>query len=247
MSCRAHDEALKIQYATSRARAAGKSWGGRPTHSSRCCVVVLLFSRRVRHTFFLLASTGRGFVNTHSIPLSQHDSDSHRPPHPPPLFLIRRMASSSSQSPPPEPHHLQDDDDAVLSSLLLDLGRGYDGEQEVEDEQDVEALAVESAPAQAFDARAYHQLASEYYAQPLLLTGGELTVAQWPKLRVGEEGTRTLLQKVLDSCRVCRVTIPPLVVEEEGKEEADGKKKPRLATLQEKEIEVRALLRRVRE
>ena len=149
------------------------------------------------------------------------------------------MASSSSPSPPAE-HHVQDDD-AVLSSLLLDLGRGYDDEQEVEDEQDIPSTAIEHAPAQAFDARAYHQLASEYYAQPLLLTGGEPTVAQWPQVQVDEEGTRALLSKALDSCRVCRVTVPALVLGEE-EEEADGVKKPRLATLQEKDIEVRAVV-----
>lgn len=117
----------------------------------------------------------------------------------------------------------------------------------MEDERDISSTAVESAPAEAFDARAYHQLASEYYAQPLLLTGGQPTVAQWPKVQLDGEGTRTLLKKTLDSCRVCRVRVPALVVGEEGKEEADGKKKPRLATLQEKDIEVRAVVVRGRE
>ena len=57
---------------------------------------------------------------------------------------------------------------------------------------------------------------------------------------MGEEGTRIILAKALDSCRVCRVRVPALVVGEEG--EADSRKKPRLATLQEKDIEVRAML-----
>jgi len=54
VSCRAHDEALKLQYATwvklGKAGAAGKSWGGRPRLASRCCVVVLLlFFTRSSH------------------------------------------------------------------------------------------------------------------------------------------------------------------------------------------------------
>lgn len=172
-----------------------------------------------------------------------HHNDSDLPPLSSSPTTFRGMASSSSSpSPPPAEHHHLQDDDAVLSSLLLDLGRGYDDEQEVEDEHDISSTAVEHAPALGFDARAYHQLASEYYAQPLLLTGGEPTVAQWPQVQVGEEGTRTILAKALDACRVCRVRVPALVVGEEGDEEADGKKKLRLATLQEKDIEVRAVL-----
>ena len=71
------------------------------------------------------------------------------------------MASPSSPLPPAELHHMQDDDDAVLTSLLLDLWRGYDDEQEQKVEQDEEATAIEYAPAR----RAYRRLASEYYTQ----------------------------------------------------------------------------------
>ena len=58
-------------------------------------------------------------------------------------------------------------------------------------------------------------------------------------MQAGEEGTRILVAKAMDACRVYHVTVPPLVVGEE-----DGKK-PRHVTLQTGHIAVRATRRRM--
>lgn len=97
--------------------------------------------------------------------------------------------------------------------MLLDLGRGPNDEEEEKEEAHVPLITLEQAAAQGFVARAYREHASEYYAQPLLLT--EPTVALWSKVSAGAEVTRVLVTKAMDACRVYHVTVPPLALGEE--------------------------------
>ena len=155
-------------------------------------------------------------------------------------------AASSSIATALHPESPPSSSTSLLTTLLLKLGQGHDPDQaeEEEEEEDEEAaspLSIEQRPATTFDAAAYEDHAADYYTQPLLLTGVEPNVARWPKLPEEEGGSRStdadaaargLLGNALASCRVCRITVPPLwAAQEEGRP-------PRLAPLQATDIQV---------
>jgi hypothetical protein len=127
-------------------------------------------------------------------------------------------------------------DGNILTTLLIGLGRGDDdGVEEENEDKSSKPGDIETAPAATFNIESYRTRASQYFAQPLFLTGSEPTIAKWPKIIQGEEQTRKIVAVALESCRICHVTLPSLV------KEGSGHEKARLAVLHENDVKVRAI------